>query len=141
MKNFLKNFSTLSMLLILSSLSLASCEKDDDNTLRKNIVGEWEIKSFTIDGVEVKGSVVNSSDLEFEEYSGNNGDFEWFISYMDGTSETQKGDYEVDEIDGELILENNNGKRTKFDVEVVGDNLEISGSIDAERYIIKAKRD
>ena len=139
------NFAALA-LLFLTLTAMTSCDKckDDDKptpTVKEQLVGEWEIKSFTIDGVEVKGAIVTASKMEFEAYSGDNGDFEWSINFADGTSETESGDYEVDENDKEIELENHEGKRIKFDFDLDGDDLELSGILDGERYILKAERD
>jgi hypothetical protein len=121
--------------------AFASCKKDKKPTLRGEIVGEWELKSFTVDGVELKGAFVLASKMEFEAYSGSNGDFEWSINFTDGTSETESGDYTLDEEDAEVELENSDGKHIKFDVEIKGDDLELSGTLDGERYELKAERD
>ena len=110
MQNVFSKLSTKTLALLLLVLpAMTSCDKckDDDKPSDKaQFVGEWEIKSFTIDGVEVKGSVITSSKMEFEAYTGNNGDFEWTIQFADGTNETQSGDYEVDEADQEIEFEN-----------------------------------
>lgn len=129
------------LLLLTAMTSCDKCKEDVKPTLKDQLVGNWEIKSFTIDGVEVKGSIVTSSKMEFEKYSGSNGDFEWNIQYSDGSSETQSGDYEVDESDKEITFENQEGEREKFDFDLDGDNLELSGISDGERVILKAKRD
>ena len=131
-------------LLLLTVPSLVSCKKDKHPappTVRESLVGTWEIKSFTIDGVEVKGTIITSSKMEFEAYTGSNGDFEWRVNYGDGTNETASGDYTLDEEDAEVELENNDGERIKFDVEINGDDLELSGILDGERYELKAERD
>jgi hypothetical protein len=138
--NFKFSFLTLTLLTLLAS-GLTSCEKDKKPTLREEIVGDWEIESFTIDGVETKGSAIKISKMEFEKYTGTNGDFEWYISYSDGSSETQAGDYEVDEVDAEVSLESNDGDRLKLDLKIEGDKLELSGIVDGERLVIKAERD
>jgi len=143
------NLSKISMaalaLLFVALVGLSSCkkDKDDDNqpTPTQQLVGDWEIKSFTIDGVEIKGTIVLSSKIEFEEYTGSNGDFEWTIIYTDGSSEVATGDYEVDEADREVKLENDNGETLKFDFDLDGDDLELSGTLDGERYVLKAERD
>ena len=134
------NLSAFLLLMILLP-AFTSCKKDKKPTLRGEIVGEWELKSFTVDGVELKGSIVLASKMEFEAYSGSNGDFEWVVNYADGTSETASGDYTLDEEDAEVELENNDGERIKFDVEIDGDDLELSGILDGERYELKAERD
>ena len=134
------NLSAFLLLMILLP-AFTSCNKDKKPTLRGEIVGEWELKSFTVDGVELKGSIVLASKMEFEAYSGSNGDFEWVVNYADGTSETASGDYTLDEEDAEVELENNDGERIKFDVEIDGDDMELSGILDGERYELKAERD
>ena len=144
MKTAFLKFPVKALALLLFVLpALTSCHKDKDDkpTLKEQLVGEWKIKSFTIDGVEVKGSIVTASKMEFEKYTGNNGDFEWTIQYADGSSEVQSGDYEVDESDKEITFENEQGEREKFDFELDGDNLELSGISDGERVILKAERD
>lgn len=147
MKNAISKSSLLAFGLLLLLLSgFTSCKKDKDEapkplTIREQFVGKWEIKSFTIDGVEVKGSVITASKMEFEAYSGSNGDFEWSINYIDGTSEIQSGDYTVDEGDKEVDLENAEGEHQKLDFDLDGNSLELSGISDGQRVVLKAKRD
>ena len=135
MKNAISKSNLLAFgLLLLLLPSLTSCKKDkEEDTIREQFVGNWAVKSFTIDGVEVKGSIVTASKMEFEAYTGSNGDFEWSINYSDGTSEIQTGDYEVDEVDKEVTLENNEGDRVKFDFDLDGNDLELSGIEDGQR--------
>jgi hypothetical protein len=146
MKTVLSKINLTAIALFLLVLpSLVGCKKDDDkdsnSNLRQAIVGEWEVTSFTIDGVEVIGSIVLASKMEFEAYSGSNGDFEWSINYGDGSSETQLGDYEVDEEDKEIELRSQDGEVFKLDVDIDGDKLELSGNLDGERIVIEADRD
>ena len=147
MKNAISKSGLLafSLLLLLPS-GFTSCKKDKDEaprplTTREQFVGKWEIKSFTIDGVEVKGSVITASKMEFEAYSGSNGDFEWNIQYSYGTSEVQSGDYTVDEVDKEIDLENAEGEHQQLDFDLDGNSLELSGISDGQRVVLKAKRD
>ena len=138
------NLAALGLFLLVLP-GLTNCKKDDDknndSNLRVGIVGDWEVTSFTIDGVEVIGTVILASKMEFEEYSGSNGDFEWSINYGDGSSERQSGDYEVDEEDKEVELQSSDGETFKLDANVDGDELELSGTLDGERIVIKADRD
>ena len=60
---------------------------------------------------------------------------------MDGTSEIQSGDYSVDEEDKEIDFENAEGEHQKFDYDLDGDDLELSGISDGERVVLKAERD
>lgn len=123
------------------AFTFANCKKDKKPTLRESLVGEWEIKSFTIDGVETKGSVVRSSKMEFEKYTGTNGDFEWSISYADGSTDIESGDYQIDEEDGEIEFKSADGNTLQLEFDLDGDELELEGIIDAERVVIKADRD
>jgi hypothetical protein len=130
---------------LIGMFTLASCDKckkDDDKPSEKEmLVGEWEIKSFTIDGVEVKGSIVSASKIEFEKYTGANGDFEWNINYADGSSERISGDYEVDEEDGEVEFKDQEGDIINLEYDLDKNDLELSGTIDGERYVLKAEKD
>ncbi|GAB4489947.1 MAG: hypothetical protein OHK0019_08210 [Saprospiraceae bacterium] len=139
------NLATLALLLLVLA-GFSSCKKDDDDkndngNLREAIVGEWEVTSFTFDGVEVLGTVITYSKMEFETYTGSNGDFEWNILYGDGSSENQIGDYEVDEEDNEVELQSANGSIFKLEAEIKGDKLELSGILDGERVVVEAERD
>lgn len=146
MKNALSKFNLAALaLLLLASSAFTSCKKDkdtdDEPTIHEAIVGDWDVSSFTIDGVEIKGTIVQSSTLELDPYTGDNGDFEWTIVYTDGSSEVATGDYEVDAVDQEIKLESDEGDVLKFDFDLDGDDLELSGNLDGERYVLKAERD
>ena len=124
----------------VAAAGLTNCKKDKAPTLKQEVVGDWEVKSFTEDGAELMGSIVTSFTMEYESYSGSNGDFEWQINYADGSSERISGDYEVDAEDKEIKLIKNDGSTT-LDLDVDNDECEIDGIIDGFRYVIKAKRD
>ena len=137
----MKKTTILMTFCLTAAMLFSSCEifKKDD-LLREDIVGEWDITSFTIDGVEAKGSVIKNSKMEFEKYSGTSGDFEWTITYADGTLDFQDGEYEIDEDEKEIELIND-GQKIKLEMELIEDRLELEGTIDGERYILKARRD
>ncbi len=141
MKSNLVKFAFLPLVAFTLAFTFSNCKKDKKPTLRESLVGEWEIKSFTIDGVETKGSVVRSSKMEFEKYTGTNGDFEWSISYMDGSTDIESGDYQVDEEDGEIEFKSADGNTLQLEFDLDGEELELEGIIDAERVVIKAERD
>ena len=124
----------------VAAAGLTNCKKDKAPTLKQEVVGDWEVKTFTEDGAELMGSIVTSFTMEYESYSGSNGDFEWQINYADGSSERISGDYEVDAEDKEIKLIKNDGSTT-LDLDVDNGECEIEGIIDGFRYVIKAKRD
>lgn len=129
--------------LLLLSLALAgmtSCKKDKNPTIQEEIAGDWEVKSFTEDGVELLGSIVTSFTMEYDEYSGSKGDFTWQIYYADGTTERITGDYKVNQEDKELEMIKD-GETITMDIDVDGNNVTMEGTIDGFRYVVKAKRD
>lgn len=128
------------LMLSIAIVGMTSCKKDKKPTFKEEVVGDWEVKSFTEDGVELMSTIVTSFTMEYEAYSGNNGDFEWVINYADGSSERITGDYEVDVEDKEIKLIKNDGTTT-LDIDVDNDDIEIEGIIDGFRYVIKADRD
>lgn len=128
------------LMLSIAVVGMTSCKKDKKPTFKEEVVGDWEVKSFTEDGVELMSTIVTSFTMEYEAYSGTNGDFEWVINYADGSSERITGDYEVDVEDKEIKLIKDDGTQT-LDIDVDSDDLEIEGIIDGFRYVIKADRD
>ena len=63
------------------------------------------------------------------------------INYTDGTSDVTSGEYTVDTDDREIKFEADNGEDLQFDYDLDGDDLELSGTLEGERYILKAERD
>jgi hypothetical protein len=141
MKTFVSKSRIFALLMLsIAVVGMTSCKKDKKPTFKEEVVGDWEVKSFTEDGVELMSTIVTSFTMEYETYAGSNGDFEWVINYADGTSERITGDYEVDVEDKEIKLIKNDGTTT-LDIDVDNDDIEIEGIIDGFRYVIKADRD
>lgn len=128
------------LMLSIAAVGMTSCKKDKKPTFKEEVVGDWEVKSFTEDGVELMETIVTSFTMEYEAYTGSNGDFEWVINYADGTNERITGDYEIDVEDKEIKLVKNDGTQT-LDIDLSNDEVEIEGIIDGFRYVIKADRD
>ena len=127
-------------LLFATVLIATGCKGDDEKTLAEQLQGDWTVESFTEDGVESINSDINSFTMEYEEYRDNEGDFNWKITYFDGSSETITGEYQVDETDKELEI-SGNGFQFQLDVDLQGNDLELSGNLDGYAIIIKAERD
>jgi hypothetical protein len=142
-RNFQKP-TLLVLLLAACCLALSSCKKE---TLADKLEGEWNVKSYTGDGVEyISPSDITSFDMEYEEYDADDreGDFSWDVRYSDGSSEVISGTYEVDIDDEELELKITNSGLTftvVLDIDLDGDDLELSGNIDGEATVFKAERD
>ena len=105
-------------------------------TTNNRLEGDWEVTSFTMDGVEqiLTGSTF---DREFEKEDPDNGEFEWNF----GAEGVLRGDYEVESNGEELELDFEGGGRINMDIEIDGDDLELDGLVNNERWVIEAERD
>lgn len=105
--NFVKNSLMTLMFAAFAMLTLASCNKDDDNapvTLRSQVEGTWDFTSFKVDAFEYMEVVVDSAYIRFEAYTGDEGNFEQMVLYTDGEREIANGKYEVDEAAKEITM-------------------------------------
>ena len=59
----------------------------------------------------------------------------------DGSRFDAGGVYEVDEEDEELIFDSDSGYEARYDIDLDGDDLELSGIVDSSRYELKLERD
>lgn len=101
MKNNMIRTSLWALLVgAFSTLSLVSCDKDEDTapqTIQSQIVGTWDFTSFTVGGDEYMGTVVDSAYVRFEAFTGDQGNFQQRIRYIDGEIENIAGKYKVNE--------------------------------------------
>lgn len=139
-------FSKISPIVFLFALALApvftSCEKDKDKpTVAKSLVGEWDIETFLLDGVDYKGNIVVESQLEFKAEKNGDADFKWFISYSDGDTETIRGEYEVDEADKVIELHPTGGNTLELEYDLDGDELELTGILDGQDLELVAEKE
>ena len=139
---FLKiNFLALTLFLV-SSAALTSCKKDNDTKpgLPESLSGTWTIQSFTIDGVEAKGLVIESSQLKLNVADETSGTFVWTIVYMDETADTVKGQYSLNESGDEISMVTPDGQVQVFDFSFNGDKIVLSGTLDEGTVVMKAVR-
>ena len=142
-------FSSLSLLAFGSFLlmlpGLIALKKTSTPPLkpscREQLANKWAIQSFTIDGVEVKGKVIKSSTLQFGDHQGLNGNFNWTLHYRDDTSEHQSGTYTLVDDDRKMDMENQKHEHFQFEVVLGKNELRLTGILEGEHYILKAKRD
>lgn len=125
-------------LLALATLALTACEEDLDPREEANnrLQGDWDVTSVTIDGVEQMQFSITSFEMEYEKTDPFEGDGEWTLIGTNGATTRSDGEYEVE--DGGEGIEFDG---LDFDLEIDGDDLEIEGIVDAERWIIQAERD
>jgi Lipocalin-like domain len=122
-------------LAVCMLIGAMSCEKNDK--LTRDISGDWKLRSFTVDGVETFGSIIKSSKISFEK----DGDYEWTITFADGSNDITEGEYEIDADDDEIKFIDDDGQTTRLDIDLDGDDLELAGIYDGDRVVLKAKKD
>ncbi|MBK7409503.1 MAG: hypothetical protein IPL49_01905 [Saprospirales bacterium] len=131
------------LVLLLSSFLFSSCSIfDADIRFANRLEGEWEVKSFTEDGVEMMQFDFNRIQLEFEKYSKGEGDFTFTYTFYDGDIISDFGEYTVDEKGTNLELTYApNSYVENWDMDIQKDELTMESVIDQYKYIIKAERD
>ncbi len=127
------------LLLVLSLSTLSSC--NPETVLAKSLEGDWNVTSFTEDGTELIGFLVNRFDIEYKEYDGDEGDFTFTIIYISGATETLSGEYELNAEGTDIDLTYTDGTVEKWDIEVEDDDLTLETNIDGTRYVMNAERD
>ncbi len=135
-----KMYRTLGLLLMVLSMGMfSSCSPE--KVLAKSLEGNWEVTSFTEDGTEVIGFLINTFNLEFKEYDGEEGDFTFTLIYANGTTETLSGEYELNSEGTEMDLTYTDGTVEQWDIENEKDDLTLETNLDGTRYVIQAERD
>lgn len=132
-------FPRFAYLLLLALVALAAgCGEDEDPNERVNnqLIGDWDVESFTVDGVEQMSFLLNSFSMEFTKQSNIGGEAEWLLIGVNGATTRLDSDYEIQNEGMEIDLDGDD-----LDIEINGDNLELSGIVDAERWEIRAERD
>lgn len=117
---------------------------DKDFKIARNLEGNWEVTSFTADGVETMQVGIASFTMEFEEYDRGNdeGDFTFRFIYTNGGTDILTGEYLVDEDGTNLELSYPSGEEEDWDLDLEKDDLEISTiSSGGVLLIARAERD
>ena len=126
------NFSIFLFALIL----LMGCKKDEP-TPCELLQGDWQCESWQQDGVEYFGNQagISSSRIDFDELPSSGGiynlrgDFDWVITFSDGSTETIVGKYnsKCDLIGSEITLDFDGGGTSKLDFTILNDKLTLEG--------------
>lgn len=124
---------------VVIMMSLTSC--NPENVLARALEGDWEVKSYTIDGEELIGFTVTSFDMEFEEYDGDEGDFNFDLVNSNGQTSNFRGEYSLNSDGDELDLTYNGGDIEMWDISIDGDDMELEANFDGVRYVIDAEKD
>ncbi len=126
-------------MVALIALTFSACKKDDDPTLREQMVGTWDVTSYTEDGEEQINAFIQAFTMRYNEYQGDEGSFRWTFNYFDGSTEIVNGFYTVNEENKTLRVEAN-GQVIRLDVELNGSRLSLSGNVDGFSVIIRADK-
>ena len=137
----MKNFHKLLPLLALAGACTLGTACDDDDVdpnedVNNKIQGDWEVESYTIDGVEQIQFTISRWDMEFTKQGPADGETEWDIVGGNGATSGGEFDYDIENAGTEIDIDG-----LEFDVDVDGDDLELSGNINGERWVIEAERD
>jgi len=123
------SFLFTSLLLTGFLLTFSSCKKDQDR-VKEDIVGTWNVTSYMEDGEELMGEEYTEFTLTFNAYDGNTGSGTWKI-----VSETEFGDFDFEfpliyaiGDDGETI----ELMGETMDLEIVNNTLTMSGMVDLD---------
>lgn len=135
------NFKFGFLMVALIALTLSACEKDKDPTLQEQMVGNWDVTSFTEDGVELVGAIIQAFTMRYDEYEGNEGSVRWTITYSNGATEVVNGFYTVNEENKTLRIESNSGDVIRLDIDLSGSRLLLSGNLDGFSVMIRADKD
>lgn len=136
----ISKFSFLQVLFAVVILfSLSSCAK---NRTLNALQGDWEVTSYTEDGVELVGFLITSMSIEFEEYGESKGDCNITFVLVDGsTVPSSVAEYACNDDGTEVDFIYSDGTKETYNFNVEGDDLEMDGTFDGTRYEIRADRD
>jgi hypothetical protein len=138
-----KNRIYTMLMFALVIISLPACENDDVTTpftLKEELIGTWDITSYKLNGEEYIPSLVKSATIQFNPFTGLQGQFTQEVTFSDEESLTLTGDYEVDEEEKEVRMEYE-GDVITAEIEITGGNMMDWESIrDEYPLIIKANK-
>lgn len=130
------NFSRIFFSFLLISIISFGCKKEDPNeTTNNDLAGNWDVTSFTLDGVELIGASLNSFEMEYKQTSEFGGETEWLLVDILGASTRAEGDYTIQNEGLEISIDGD-----ELNIEINGDKLELSGNIDGDRWEVEADR-
>jgi hypothetical protein len=85
------------------------------------------------------GSIVDSASIEYEAFTGTQGDFSQEVKYLDeDPRETTEGKYEI--LNGDSVKMTSDGETYIVKITVNGDKIQIEGEQDGEPMVLKAKK-
>lgn len=145
MPELIKLSRFIGLVLIGSTLLFASSCKEDDidpnEDINNKLDGDWDAESFELDGLETIPLIFNTFKIEFDKQDAFNGETEWTLVDFDGATQTFRGDYEIKNSGMEIQFEGGSFANEEFDIDIDGDDLELSGTIGGDSWEIELERD
>ena len=104
--NFFK-FRYLFILMAVVALSFTACNEDETVSppLKDKLVGTWDVTSYKLSGDEYMGFIFESASLQFDAYTGEEGQFIQEVTFPDEESTAISGDYTFLEEDDKVVME------------------------------------
>ena len=127
------------LLLVGLFFSANSCQKEEDNpneSINNQIEGDWDVTSFTLDGVEQMKFSITSFQMDFKKEYAEGGETDWLLIGTNGNTTELEGDYEIQNSGTEIDVDGDD-----LNLDLDGDELKLSGNIDGQRWEIEADRD
>lgn len=126
-------FACLAMFVFLS------CGKDDKDPNEKVndqiSANSWNVKSFTADGVEQMGFVLNSYEMNYSKEDSNAGTTRWTLINTAGQAQKFESKYTIRNQGKELDLDGD-----VFEISIKDNKLSMNGSIGTVKWIIDARK-
>lgn len=115
---------------------------DVDLKTARNLEGEWEVTSFTIDGVETMASQYSRFVMEYEKYDKGNdeGDFTMTLTFVTGETSNLFGEYKIDDDGSNLELSFDSGVVENWNIDLAKDDLDMDAVLSGTSFVIKAER-
>ncbi|MCB0662795.1 MAG: lipocalin family protein [Saprospiraceae bacterium] len=128
------------LIFLLFSIVLGACSKEETRLIADDLVGAWDIYSYTEDGSETIGSDFETMELDFQIHSGGTGKFiSRFTDFSNGSG-TWGGTYIVNQDNKEVELIPDGEFPLVFDITLSNDKFTLEGSIDGDRIIMKGRK-
>ena len=99
-------FRSLFILMAVAAISFTACNEDETvSPLKEKLVGTWDVTSYKLSGDEYIGFIFESATLQFDAYTGEEGQFIQVVTFPDEESTAITGDYTFDEEDDKVAME------------------------------------
>ncbi len=105
---FFKNPIYTMLMFAVVALSFTACDKEEETpqlSFKEQLVGTWDITSYKLDDDEWIGLIIESGSIKFNAFTGDEGQFEQVVRYLDDDTHTLTGAYTVDEARKEVSME------------------------------------